>query len=246
MPTITAPVPLPARKTAPYEDWRPPIIGVSVLVPVGADALVVVDLLGGIMIPTGSVHDDQTPQQAAQDVLRGAPKGLPLRRRVALAWVQARRRKVITHVLATEPMTREDIGQLLYIDPRADVRVLPTMRVIDELPTPGRLRVLVGLQARHHRSPAHAEDPQAHPVLAAGRRHDHRRGDGPLDGTRVVGATRWQEERTSTLSPILHQTAARVAASLSRSMTGAATSMAGSAVTALLSDLVGALTTAQH
>lgn len=147
MPTITAPALLPARKTASYGDWRPPIVGVSVLVPVGADALVVVDLLGGLMIPTGSVPDGQTPQQAAQDVLRGAPGGLPLLRRVALAWVQARRRKVITHVLATEPMTHEDVGQLIYRDPRADVLVLPTMRVVDELPTPGRLRVLVGLQA---------------------------------------------------------------------------------------------------
>ncbi|MER5301320.1 phage portal protein [Streptomyces lasiicapitis] len=88
---------------------------------------------------------------------------------------------------------------------------------------------------------------------------DHRRGDGPLDGSRVVGAARWQEETASTLGPILHQTAATVAASLSRSMTGsatvpagavaaalAATSMAGSAVTALLSDLADALDTAQR
>ncbi|WP_329359255.1 hypothetical protein [Streptomyces sp. NBC_01483] len=62
-------------------------------------------------------------------------------------WVQARRRKVITHVLATAPMTREAVGHLIYRDPRATVRVLPTMRVIDDLPTLGRLRVLVGLQA---------------------------------------------------------------------------------------------------
>ncbi|MER0476907.1 hypothetical protein ABR737_00810 [Streptomyces sp. Edi2] len=120
----------------------------SLLVPVGADALVVADLLGSIMMPTGTLQGGQTPQQAAQDVLRGAPDGLPLLRRVALAWVQTRRRKVITHVLATtDSMTREDAGHLIYRDPRADVRVLPTLRVVDGLPAKGRLRLLVGLQA---------------------------------------------------------------------------------------------------
>ncbi|MCZ0998007.1 hypothetical protein O1M63_07280 [Streptomyces mirabilis] len=44
-------------------------------------------------------------------------------------------------------MTREAVGHLIYRDPRATVRVLPTVRVIDDLPTQGRLRVLVGLQA---------------------------------------------------------------------------------------------------
>ncbi|MGW1761873.1 hypothetical protein [Streptomyces mirabilis] len=41
---------------------------------------------------------------------------------------------------------REAVGRLIYRDPRATVRVLPTMRVIDDLPTQGRLRVLVGLR----------------------------------------------------------------------------------------------------
>ncbi|MGC5042485.1 phage portal protein [Streptomyces albidoflavus] len=88
---------------------------------------------------------------------------------------------------------------------------------------------------------------------------DQRHGDGPIDGARVVGAARWAEETTSTLAPILQQTAATVAAALSKSVTGAATvspgaaaaalaasTMAGSAVTALLSDLANALDTAQH
>ncbi|MFI7103303.1 hypothetical protein ACIBK8_28605 [Streptomyces sp. NPDC050161] len=155
MSTITTPVipasrtttPTPARKTAPYEDWRPPITGVSLLIPVGVDALAVVDFLGSIMMPTGTVHTGQTPEQAAQDVLHGAPDGLPLLRRVVLTRSQTRRRKVITHVLATTPMTRADVGHLKYRDPRADVRVLPTMRIINGLPTPARLLALVGLQA---------------------------------------------------------------------------------------------------
>ncbi|AZS70354.1 hypothetical protein DDE74_04865 [Streptomyces lydicus] len=37
-------------------------------------------------------------------------------------------------------MTREDAGHLVYRDPRADVRVLPTMHVVDGLPAKGRLR----------------------------------------------------------------------------------------------------------
>jgi hypothetical protein len=79
----------PARKTGPYENWRPPVIGVSLLVPVGADTLVVADLRGLTMMPTGSVHDGQTPEQAAQDVLRGTPNGLPFCG--ALRWPGSRR-----------------------------------------------------------------------------------------------------------------------------------------------------------
>jgi hypothetical protein len=156
MPTITAPVlpaaawgvdhvaaPTPAR----YENWRPPVIGVAFLIPVGADALVVADLRGLITLPTGSVHDGQTPEQAAQDVLRGSTDGLPLLRRVVLTSTQTRRRKVITHHLATEPMTRQTVGQLIYRDPRADVRVLPTLRVLDSVTAAGKQRILVALQA---------------------------------------------------------------------------------------------------
>ncbi|MFI9024580.1 hypothetical protein [Streptomyces sp. NPDC053560] len=149
MPTITAPAPAaptPVRKAAPYENWRPPIIGVSLLVPVGAGALVV-GLLGCTMLPTGTVYGGQSLEQATQNVLHGAPGGLPLVRRVVLAWVQMRRRKVITHVLATESMPRKDVEQLTYRDPRAEVRVLPTLQVIDKLTPKGRLRALVGLQA---------------------------------------------------------------------------------------------------
>ncbi|MFD0416870.1 hypothetical protein [Streptomyces sp. NPDC127108] len=144
---ITGINPAHERTTAPYENWRPPIIGVSLLIPIGTDALVVADLLGSIMLPTGPVHDYQTPEQAALNVLHGPEDGCPLLRRAALAWVQMRRRKVITHVLATAPMTKSDAGQLTYHDPRAVVRVLPTLRIVDDLPEPGRLRVLVGLQA---------------------------------------------------------------------------------------------------
>ncbi|MFM9629841.1 MULTISPECIES: hypothetical protein [Streptomyces] len=152
MSTITAVMPVlrgvdPARRTAPYENWRPPVIGVSLLVPVGSDSLVVADLRDLILMPTGSVHDGRKPSEAAHDVLRGAPEGLPVLRRVALACTQMRRRKVITHIWATAPMSREDVGALSYHDPRADVRVLPTMRVVDELTQSGRLRVLVALQA---------------------------------------------------------------------------------------------------
>ncbi|GHF33560.1 hypothetical protein GCM10010218_13320 [Streptomyces mashuensis] len=87
---------------------------------------------------------------------------------------------------------------------------------------------------------------------------DVRQGDGPIDGARVVGAARWEEETASTLAPILQQTAVTTAAALSRSMRGAVTvlpsaaaaglaasTMAGRALAALLSDLAEALDTAQ-
>ena len=155
MPTSTALV-LPAARSADaalvptpahYENWRPPVIGVSLFIPVGTDGLVVADPLGSTMLPTGTVRDGQTLEQAAEDVLGGAPDGLPALRRVVMACVQMRRRKVITHVLATAPMSRASVARLTYRDRRVPVRVLPTVRVIGELPVQGRLRVLVTLQA---------------------------------------------------------------------------------------------------
>ncbi|AKN68749.1 hypothetical protein QR97_02075 [Streptomyces sp. PBH53] len=89
---------------------------------------------------------------------------------------------------------------------------------------------------------------------------DLRRGDGPLDSTRVVDTARWAEETTNTLLPVLRQTAHAVAASLSTSLgiadapatagvTGAAlaaATMAGEAVSSMLSGLTDALDQAQH
>ncbi|MDI3407665.1 phage portal protein [Streptomyces cavernicola] len=87
---------------------------------------------------------------------------------------------------------------------------------------------------------------------------DLRHGEGPIDGARVVGAARWEEETTSTLNPILQQVASATAGALSKSVTGtatvplgaaaaalAATTLAGQAVLTLLSDLADALHTAQ-
>ncbi|WP_432586812.1 hypothetical protein ABVG11_13720 [Streptomyces sp. HD1123-B1] len=106
----------------------------------------VVDLLGTLVLPTGTVGEGQTPEQAAQDVLRGLTDDLPVRRRVALSWMQTRRRKVITHLLAI-PMPRDAVADLIYRDHRATLRVLSTQRVINEVPPPTRLRILLGLQA---------------------------------------------------------------------------------------------------
>ncbi|MET7474681.1 hypothetical protein ABZT17_10035 [Streptomyces sp. NPDC005648] len=141
------------------------MIGVSLLVPVGPDSLVVADLRELILIPTGPVYDGQQPREAAHSVLRGAKEGLPLLRRVALTCTRMRRRKVITHVWATEPMTREAVGHLEYRDPRANVRVLPTMRVLDDLPPQGRLRFLVALQALATSGTAYIEDGVVQPSI---------------------------------------------------------------------------------
>ncbi|MFE7543830.1 hypothetical protein [Streptomyces platensis] len=84
-------------------------------------------------------------------------------RRVALAWQQTRRRKVITHVLATAPLTRAAVGYLAYRDPRANVRVLPTMRVLKDLNEVGRLRALVALQALATGETAYIEGGVVHP-----------------------------------------------------------------------------------
>ncbi|MFJ4623662.1 hypothetical protein [Streptomyces sp. NPDC088812] len=134
------------RRPAAYENWRPPVVGVSLLVPVGADCITVVDLRGILMLPVGGVYDGQTPEEAGYRVLVDPSGGLRLLRRVAVDWVQTRRRKVITHIMAAAPMTRAAATGLVYRDPRATVRVMSTLQFLDQWPT-GRTRLLVSLQA---------------------------------------------------------------------------------------------------
>lgn len=137
---------IPAQRRAAYENWRPPVVGIALLIPVGADCLVVADLCGMLMLPVGDVRVGQSPEEAAQRVL--APReSLPLLRRVVVHRVQTRRRKVITHVLASEPMTCAAVDDMTYRDPRADVRVMPTVQFIGEVRPEAGLRILVGLQA---------------------------------------------------------------------------------------------------
>ncbi|MEV5815925.1 hypothetical protein [Streptomyces mutabilis] len=144
----TAPVTaVTPRLRASYENWRPPVVGVSLLVPVGADCIVVADLRGMLMLPLGGVYDGQTLQEASRRVLTDASGELPLLRHVAVDWVQTRRRKVITHVMATTPMTREAVTDLVYRDPRATVRVMPTMQFLDQAWPAGKMRLLVSIQA---------------------------------------------------------------------------------------------------
>ncbi|MEU8687676.1 hypothetical protein [Streptomyces sp. NPDC048665] len=135
------------RHRAVYENWRPPVVGVALLVPVGPDCLAVADLLGTLMLPAGGVYDGQTLEEAAHRVLSGPTGGLQLLRRVAVDRVQARRREIITHVLATAPTTADVVEELVYRDPRATIRVMPTPRVIDRVWPRARPRILVGLQA---------------------------------------------------------------------------------------------------
>jgi hypothetical protein len=135
------------RRRAVYEDWRPPVIGVALLIPVGAGCLAVADLQGLLMLPVGGVFGQQTPMEAASRVLFGPPGDLRLLRRVAVDWVQTRRRKVITHVMATAPLTPDNVERLIYRDARARVRVMATHQFVDQVWPGVRPRILVGLQA---------------------------------------------------------------------------------------------------
>ncbi|MFJ4908495.1 phage portal protein [Streptomyces sp. NPDC093249] len=87
---------------------------------------------------------------------------------------------------------------------------------------------------------------------------DLRRGTAPIDGHRVVGAERWEDEVSSTLAPVLQQTAAATARKLAAHLTGTdsvppgaaaaaltAATVAGRAVLAFLTDLADALNEAQ-
>ncbi|MFC9624434.1 hypothetical protein ACFTXM_32145 [Streptomyces sp. NPDC056930] len=71
--------------------------------------------------------------------------------------VQMRRRKIITHILVTGPITREDTARLTYRDPRAVLRALPTVRAIADLPEDARARALIGFQALTIGAVAHLE-----------------------------------------------------------------------------------------
>ncbi|MFF0754384.1 hypothetical protein [Streptomyces sp. NPDC004267] len=137
----------PGRQPAIYENWRPPVVGVGVLIPVGADHLVLVRTCGILAIPTGAVEYTQSPEGAARTVLTGLPDGLPVRRHVAVQSVQMRRRQVITHTVATSPLHPEQVSCLVYRDPRAEVCILPTADAVAALTDRGRARLLLGLQA---------------------------------------------------------------------------------------------------
>ncbi|MFJ3310735.1 hypothetical protein ACIPSA_48910 [Streptomyces sp. NPDC086549] len=141
--TVTPPV----RRRAAYENWRPPVVGVALLVPVGPDCLAVADLQGTLMLPVGGVNDGQTLQEAAHHILSGPNGGLQLLRHVAVDSIQTRRRKVITHILAATPTTPHTLEELVYRDPRATVRALPTLRLLDTVRPTARTRIVVGLQA---------------------------------------------------------------------------------------------------
>ncbi|MET9987164.1 hypothetical protein CJD44_21105 [Streptomyces sp. alain-838] len=144
----TAPVTASAhRRRTSYENWRPPIVGVSLLVPVGADCIVVADLRGMLMLPVGGVYDGQPLQEASRRVLSDASGELQLLRRVAVDWVQTRRRKVINHVMVTTPISREAVTDLVYRDPRATVRVMPAMQFLDQASPAGKMRLLVSMRA---------------------------------------------------------------------------------------------------
>jgi hypothetical protein len=123
------------------------VVGVALLVPVGSDCLVVADLQGMLTLPCGPVHDGQTLQEAAHRILCGPAGDLQLLRHVAVDWVQTRRRKVITHLLAVLSATPDTVERLIYRDPRATVRVMPTLRLLDQVQPTTRTRIVVGLHA---------------------------------------------------------------------------------------------------
>ncbi|MFB6839751.1 hypothetical protein [Streptomyces sp. NPDC056361] len=150
--------PGPVRPRALYENWRPPVVGVGVLVPVGADHLVLVRTCGTLAIPTGTVEDAQSPTDAARSVLTGLPGGLPVQRHIAVEHVQMRRRQVTTHAVVTRSLLPEQVKRLTYRDPRAKVCIVPTTDAVAALTERGRARVLLGLQALAIGATAYVDD----------------------------------------------------------------------------------------
>lgn len=145
------------RKIAPYENWRPPLVAVSLLVPVETSHLLLAELRSDLLVPCGPAHNGQAPERAAQNILLGAPSGIPVLRPVAVDWVQMRRRQIFTYVVATNPLTRADAACLTYLDGRADLLMLPTAQATAALPALARARVLAGLKALADHEMAHLE-----------------------------------------------------------------------------------------
>ncbi|OSC69944.1 hypothetical protein B5181_11295 [Streptomyces sp. 4F] len=132
------------------------MVGVCLLLPVGADCLAIADLQGMLTLPVGTVDSGQTPEQAAHAVLHGSPTHLPNLRHVAVHEVQARRRRVITHILAAATaMTHDTVTALRYRDPRAVLRAIPTLQFLDQVPLSTRARTLAALQALATGTTAH-------------------------------------------------------------------------------------------
>ncbi|GAA1669020.1 hypothetical protein GCM10009680_05800 [Streptomyces yatensis] len=125
--------------------------------PIGTTHLLVAELRGDLLVPSGPVHNGQAPEQAAQNVFQGAPNGIPVLRRIAADWVQMRRRQVFSYVVATNPLTRADAACLTYLDGRADLLVLPTAQAAAALPTLARARVLAALKALADQEMAYLE-----------------------------------------------------------------------------------------
>ncbi|MEV6132107.1 hypothetical protein AB0M05_35870 [Streptomyces violaceusniger] len=125
--------------------------------PIGTTHILVAELRSDLLVPSGPVHNGQAPEQAAQNVLLGAPSGIPVHRRVAVDWVQMRRRQVFTYVVAANPLTHADAACLTYRDGRADLMVLPTAQATAALPALARARVLAGLKALADQEMAYLE-----------------------------------------------------------------------------------------
>ncbi|MGW7090082.1 hypothetical protein ACWGH2_42235 [Streptomyces sp. NPDC054871] len=120
----------------------------SVLALVGNSDLVLARFHDGtLVLPTGDVEDGQSPEAAGRAVLTGLAASLPVERQVAVDETQMRRRKVITHVVITEPLSAREACALVYRDPRADVHVLPRTRALSVLTHKAQLRAFLGLQA---------------------------------------------------------------------------------------------------
>ncbi|MFI0772582.1 hypothetical protein ACH4TQ_48160 [Streptomyces sp. NPDC021218] len=115
--------------------------------PVETSHLLLAEICGDLLVPCGPAHNGNAPEQAAQNILLGAPNGIPVLRRVAVDWVQMRRRQIFTYVVATKPLTYADAACLTYRDGRADLLVLPTVQATSSLPALARARVRAGLKA---------------------------------------------------------------------------------------------------
>ncbi|MBP5941685.1 hypothetical protein F3K43_41540 [Streptomyces sp. LBUM 1476] len=131
--------PTPTNTKTPYTNWRPPLIGVSLFVPVDGDALLVAKTMGGIVLPVGGVREGQTVEHAAREVLPGGE--LPHLRRVFTDRRQMRRRAVVTHVLATAAMSQDETLPFAYRDPRGMLLILTIREAISRMPPRTRSRV---------------------------------------------------------------------------------------------------------
>lgn len=150
--------PMPSPGSAPYMNWRPPVVRAAVVVRVDPDALLLWDVGGGVvLLPSRPVLDRQNPARAARATL-GHPDDDELTLRpVLIDQRHFTRRLVVVHTFITAPLSPHAATHLEPSDGRSRPRLIDRQRALDTLPPRAFLRAQFALAAVDIEETAHLE-----------------------------------------------------------------------------------------